>query len=103
MEKEKDTEIESYKKSAHKSEKKNIKLQSSVDKLEKEKRELESQLKVKREATEAEINLKQEVWYEVLTQGCSVQKAVLKTSEDSQGGVSYLTVAAGSALGQQFC
>lgn len=102
MEKEKDTEIESYKKSAHKSEKKNIKLQSSVDKLEKEKRELESQLKVKREATEAEINLKQEVWYEVLTQGCSVQKAVLKT-EDSQGGVSYLTVAAGSALGLQFC
>lgn len=103
MEKEKDTEIESYKKSAHKSEKKNIKLQSSVDKLEKEKRELESQLKVKREATEAEINLKQEVWYEVLTQRCSVQKAVLKTSEDSQGGVSYLIVAAGSALGLQFC
>ena len=76
MEKEKDAEIESHKKIAHKSEKKMIKLHSSVDKLEKEKRESESQLKVQKEAAEAEINLKQEVWFEVVAQGCSVIKAI---------------------------
>ena len=84
MEKEKDAEIESHKKIAHKSEKKMIKLHSSVDKLEKEKRESESQLKVQKEAAEAEINLKQEVWFEVVVQGCSVIKAILSVSEYSQ-------------------
>lgn len=54
-------ELESQKKQAHKTDKKLTKLQSAYDKLEAEKRDLESQLKVAKETAEAELKQKDEV------------------------------------------
>ncbi|XP_057300384.1 early endosome antigen 1-like [Hydractinia symbiolongicarpus] len=77
-------ELESQKKQAHKTDKKLNKLQSAYDKLEAEKRDLESQLKVAKETAEAELKQKDE----------NLEKAKKEIDELNEAKISKLPVKA---------
>ena len=82
-EKQHETELESQKKHAHKLDKKLSKAQKALEEAENMKRELESELKVAKESSEAEIKLKQEVNY--LIQNVTFERRYMDVASTLKG------------------